>query len=83
GGGATSKTGVSCQTMSTTQGSVTVVFPMCAWADDNTAATVAEITPKSVAAKAADIDLAAAAKRVAQVRADMTKPYCPGDKGEC
>ncbi|WP_241691404.1 hypothetical protein [Streptomyces sp. GZWMJZ-114] len=74
---------VSCQTMSTTQGSVTVVFPMCAWADDNTAATVAEITPKSVAAKAADVDLAAAAKRVAQVRAEMTKPYCPGGKGVC
>ncbi|WP_435246755.1 hypothetical protein [Streptomyces sp. NRRL F-5630] len=74
---------VSCQTMSTTQGSVTVVFPMCAWADDNTAATVAEITPKSVGAKAADIDLAAAAKRVAQVRTEMTKPYCPDGKGTC
>ncbi|WP_050776872.1 hypothetical protein [Streptomyces sp. SPB074] len=74
---------VSCQTMSTTQGSVTVVFPMCAWADGNTAATIAEITPKSVAAKAADIDLAAAAKRAGQVRAEMTKPYCPGGKGVC
>ncbi|MFJ4437184.1 hypothetical protein [Streptomyces sp. NPDC088923] len=83
GGDAEAKTGVSCQTMSTTQGSVTVVFPMCAWADDNTAATVAEITPKSVAAKTADVDLAAAAKRVAQVRSEMTKPYCPGGKGVC
>lgn len=65
---------VSCQTMTSTQGAVRITFPMCAWADDNTAASIAEITPESVGRNPKDVDLAKAAERVSKARGEMIKP---------
>lgn len=65
---------VSCQTMTSTRGAVKLTFPMCAWADDNTGASVAEITPAAVTQDAKDVDLAEAAKRTGKVRVAMTHP---------
>ncbi|MEV0849222.1 hypothetical protein AB0J21_25680 [Streptomyces sp. NPDC049954] len=65
---------VSCQTMTSTQGAVRITFPMCAWADDNTAASIAEITPASVGRDPKDVDLAKAAVRASEARGEMIKP---------
>ncbi|MFE9248213.1 hypothetical protein [Streptomyces sp. NPDC007088] len=65
---------VSCQTMTSTQGAVRITFPMCAWADGNTAASIAEITPESVGRSPKDVDLAKAAERASRARGEMVKP---------
>lgn len=50
------------------------VYPMCTWADDNTNASVAEITPQNANARPESLDLAAAARTTLAVREEMRRP---------
>lgn len=69
GAGAT----VSCEVLVQKQSAVTLTYPVCAWADDNTAAAVAEIGRDAFTNKASDVDLDTAAANALKVRSEMIK----------
>ncbi|MDJ0462236.1 hypothetical protein [Streptomyces sp. H27-C3] len=65
---------LSCQVLTTTQNGVTVTLPMCAWADGNTGASVAEVTPETSKQDPASVDLAKVAETTVKVRDEVRKP---------
>ncbi|MFF7972184.1 hypothetical protein [Streptomyces sp. NPDC007905] len=67
-------TTIACEVVTEKQPGVRATYPVCAWADGNTAAIVGEIGPSALTADAADVDLDAAARHTAQVRSEMVKP---------
>ena len=61
---------VTCEVVTHKQLNTTLTYPVCAWADDNTAAVVAEVTAKTITQSPSDVDLEAAAKTTLQVRSE-------------
>ncbi|MFJ2606127.1 hypothetical protein ACIO13_14275 [Streptomyces sp. NPDC087425] len=68
-GGAT----VTCEVLTQTQSATEVTLPVCGWTDENTGASVAEVTPETVTQDPADVDLDKAAATTLKVRAEMRK----------
>ncbi|MFH8799930.1 hypothetical protein ACH4F6_10100 [Streptomyces sp. NPDC017936] len=67
-------TTVTCEVVSQSEAGATLVYPVCAWVDGNTAAVVAEITAENVGRSASDIDLEAAAETALQIRSETRQP---------
>lgn len=65
---------MSCQVLTSKQDGATVNVPMCAWADGNTGASVAVVTPETSAQAAGSVDLAKAAEITARVRTEARQP---------
>ncbi|MFI9774640.1 hypothetical protein ACIHCV_08010 [Streptomyces sp. NPDC051956] len=61
---------ITCQVLTKQQATI----PMCAWADGNTGATVAEITPEIALQTPSEVDLDAAAATAAKIRSEIRKP---------
>jgi hypothetical protein len=61
---------ITCQVLTKQQATI----PMCAWADGNTGATVAEITPEIALQDPSEVDLDAAAATAAKIRSEIRKP---------
>jgi hypothetical protein len=61
---------ITCQVLTKQQATI----PMCAWADGNTGATVAEITPEIALQAPSEVDLDAAAATAAKIRSEIRKP---------
>jgi hypothetical protein len=66
------QTTITCEVVSQQESLVTVTYPICAWADGNTAAVVGEIDVEHK--DASDVDIAAAARDTLTVRSEMIKP---------
>ncbi|MDO0925737.1 hypothetical protein QQY24_10045 [Streptomyces sp. TG1A-8] len=65
-------TTVSCEVLTQKQALVTLTYPVCAWADGNTAAVIGEVAlPQE---EAADVDLATAARTALTVRSELLQP---------
>ncbi|MEU7021305.1 hypothetical protein ABZ990_11705 [Streptomyces sp. NPDC046203] len=69
-------TEVSCQILSRTQsgGGSPIVFPVCVWADDNTSASVSEVTARSAGQDPFTVDLEKAARTTLKIRDEMRRP---------
>ncbi|WP_317936537.1 hypothetical protein [Streptomyces cellostaticus] len=67
-------TTISCEVVVQKRSSATLTYPVCAWADGNTAAVVVQVDTSALTASSADVDLEAAARDTAKVRAEMLKP---------
>ncbi|MFE2166131.1 hypothetical protein ACFXB3_13835 [Streptomyces sp. NPDC059447] len=65
---------VSCEVLTSKQDGVTVTLPMCAWADGNTGASVAVVTPETSQQAPGSVDLAKVAETTAKVRAEARQP---------
>ncbi|WP_237281855.1 hypothetical protein [Streptomyces griseochromogenes] len=65
-------TTVSCEVLTQKRALVTLTYPVCAWADGNTAAVVAEVDASTT--DSADVDLKAAAEHTLKARSEMIKP---------
>lgn len=52
----------------------TATLPMCAWADDNTNATVALVTPETATQSPEEIDLKVVAEATVKIRGEIRKP---------
>lgn len=65
---------VECQVVQSKEIGLTVNMPMCAWGDENTAATVAVIRPAELNEAAGSLDLARIAEDTAKVRSEIRKP---------
>ncbi|MEV4685766.1 hypothetical protein [Streptomyces kurssanovii] len=66
---------ITCQVVTMTQdGGGTSSLPICAWADDNTNASVTVVTAATSTKSPQDIDLDAAAEATAKVREEIRKP---------
>jgi hypothetical protein len=65
---------VSCEVVTQKKLDTTVTYPICAWADANTAAAVAPITAKAATQDPGDFDLEFYAKFTLQVRSESVKP---------
>lgn len=65
---------VTCQVLTSKQNGSTVTLPMCAWADDNTGASVAVVTPETSAQNPRSVDLAKMAETTVKVRAETRQP---------
>lgn len=65
---------LSCQVLTMRNGGVESSLPMCAWADDNTAASVAVLTPETAQQKPGSVDLAKVAETTLTVRAEARQP---------
>lgn len=66
---------MSCQvvvTQQTTGGKTTL--PMCAWADGNTSASVAIVTPETAKQSPQEVDLKAMAEATVKVRTETRQP---------
>jgi hypothetical protein len=64
---------ISCEVLGQRKSGVTVTCPTCAWADGNTAATIAWTTRKTLTQDPADVDLALSAKMTLQVSSETRK----------
>ncbi|MFE7839199.1 hypothetical protein ACFU53_25060 [Streptomyces sp. NPDC057474] len=62
---------ISCQVVTQEQAGSEVTYPMCAWADGNTGASVAELSVASVGQDASEVDVEAFAERTLQVRSEI------------
>ncbi|MFF8610582.1 hypothetical protein ACF06X_32230 [Streptomyces sp. NPDC015346] len=68
-------TTVTCQVLATEQsGGGRVTYPMCAWADENTNAAVAEMTTESAGLSPESVDLTKAAQTTLKVREETRRP---------
>ncbi|MET9376055.1 hypothetical protein ACFYV5_14735 [Streptomyces sp. NPDC003035] len=68
-------TTVTCQVLATEQaGGGRATYPMCAWADDNTNAAVAEMTTESADLSPESVDLTKAADTTLKVREETRRP---------
>ncbi|MFF7235497.1 hypothetical protein [Streptomyces collinus] len=67
-------TTISCEVVSENHSGLKATYPVCAWADGNTAAMVGEIAPSALTADPADVDLDAAARLTAKVRSETVRP---------
>ncbi|WP_240805268.1 hypothetical protein [Streptomyces sp. A1547] len=65
---------LSCQVLTMSQGGAESTLPMCAWADENTGASVGVVTPEIVAQKPGSVDLAKVAETTLKVRAESRQP---------
>ncbi|MGC5002329.1 hypothetical protein [Streptomyces sp. DT203] len=65
---------VACQVVTSKDAGVTSTIPMCAWGDDNTAAFVGLVTPKTAVQDPKSVDLEQAAADTAEVRAESRRP---------
>ncbi|MFD3781131.1 hypothetical protein [Streptomyces sp. NPDC058612] len=65
---------VTCQVLTSTQGGATSTLPMCAWADENTGASVAVVTPETVRRSPGSVDLQKVAATTLEVREETRKP---------
>ncbi|MEU1705025.1 hypothetical protein ABZ478_06415 [Streptomyces sp. NPDC005706] len=63
---------VSCEVLTQKQALVTITYPVCTWADGNTAAVVGEVDLQRKGS--ADIDLDTAARNALKIRSEMIKP---------
>ncbi|MFE1315467.1 hypothetical protein [Streptomyces sp. NPDC058755] len=63
---------ISCEVLTQKQSLVTITYPVCAWADGNTAAVIGEVDLQRK--DSADVDLDAAARNTLKVRDEMIKP---------
>lgn len=65
---------LTCQVLTSSQGGVTSTLPMCAWADENTGASVAVVTPETVRQSPGSVDLQKVGATTLKVRAEARKP---------
>ncbi|MFD5585024.1 hypothetical protein ACFWII_14675 [Streptomyces sp. NPDC127063] len=65
---------ITCEVLTQEQMGTTLTVPMCAWADENTGASVGEVTSETATKDPQQIDLEAAAKTALQVRTELIKP---------
>ncbi|SFN38598.1 MULTISPECIES: hypothetical protein [unclassified Streptomyces] len=65
---------ISCQVVTQNQAGSKITYPMCAWADGNTGASVAELSVESVGQDASKVDVEAFAERTLQVRSELRQP---------
>ncbi|WP_435644668.1 hypothetical protein ACR9VJ_12015 [Streptomyces sp. H49] len=65
---------VSCEVLTQEQMGSSVTLPMCAWADDNTGATVAIVDVATVSKDPSTVDLAALARQTIRIRSEAVKP---------
>ncbi|WP_189746745.1 hypothetical protein [Streptomyces nojiriensis] len=65
---------LSCQVLTVRQGGADSSLPMCAWADENTGATVGLVSEETAQQKAWDVDLAKTAATTLKVRTEMRQP---------
>ncbi|KOU35972.1 hypothetical protein ADK53_13610 [Streptomyces sp. WM6373] len=65
---------VSCQVLTVQQGGAEGSLPICAWADENTGASVGFVTPETTQQKPASVDLATFAEATLKVRAEARQP---------
>ncbi|MFD7260366.1 hypothetical protein [Streptomyces sp. NPDC059874] len=65
---------VSCQVLTSRQDGATATLPMCAWADANTGASVAVVTPETSQQAPGSVDLTKAAQITVKVRAEARQP---------
>jgi hypothetical protein len=64
---------VSCEVLNQEKSGKTLIYPVCAWTDGNTGATVGVTTPKSSAQEPSAVDLQFYAKFTLQVRSETMK----------
>ncbi|WRY95760.1 hypothetical protein OG889_14055 [Streptomyces sp. NBC_00481] len=62
---------ISCQVVTQEQAGSEITYPMCAWADGNTGASVAELSTASVGQDPSEVDVEAFAERTLQVRSEI------------
>lgn len=62
---------ISCQVVAQKRAGSEITYPICAWADGNTGASIAEFTGASVGQDAEDVDVEAFAERTLQVRSEI------------
>ncbi|MFE9636403.1 hypothetical protein [Streptomyces sp. NPDC006463] len=65
---------LSCQVLTARQDGVESTLPMCAWADENTGASVAFVTPETAQQRPGSVDLAKVAETTLKVRAESRQP---------
>ncbi|MFG2488472.1 hypothetical protein ACGFSI_37720 [Streptomyces virginiae] len=65
---------LSCQVLTVRQGGVESSLPMCAWADENTGASVGIVGQETALQKPGSVDLVKAAETTLKVRAEMRQP---------
>ncbi|MFJ4524888.1 hypothetical protein ACIP4Y_28725 [Streptomyces sp. NPDC088810] len=65
-------TPVSCQVLTQRNSAVTITYPVCAWADGNTAAVVGEVD--RAVKDPAEVDLDKAARNTLRIRSEMLQP---------
>ncbi|MFF3162833.1 hypothetical protein [Streptomyces sp. NPDC003273] len=65
-------TTVACEVLTQKQALVTITYPVCSWADGNTAAVVGEVDLRRK--DTAGIDLETAARNALRIRAEMIRP---------
>ncbi|WP_324609068.1 hypothetical protein [Streptomyces sp. NRRL WC-3744] len=65
---------ISCEVMTEEHLGTKITVPVCAWADGNTGATVAEVATAAVDQAPADVDLEAFARKTLTIRSEMRKP---------
>ncbi|MFF8724966.1 hypothetical protein ACF073_00570 [Streptomyces sp. NPDC015171] len=65
---------ITCQVVTQKQVGTEISVPMCAWADGNTGATVAEVSTATVNKDPSEVDLEAFAKDTLRIRSESVKP---------
>ncbi|WP_053754926.1 hypothetical protein [Streptomyces sp. MMG1533] len=65
---------VTCEVVTQQRLGTTMTYPVCAWADGNTAAVVAEVTPDAYTQDPSEVDLEAAAETALRIRSEIRKP---------
>ncbi|MET7450994.1 hypothetical protein ABZT03_03670 [Streptomyces sp. NPDC005574] len=65
---------ITCEVLTRSQAGTALTVPVCGWADDNTGASVAEVTVATMSQDPSEVDLEAAAETTAKIRSDMRKP---------
>ncbi|MFD7781895.1 hypothetical protein ACFV4Q_02080 [Streptomyces nojiriensis] len=65
---------LSCQVLTVRKGGADSSLPMCAWADENTGATVGIVSEETAQQKAWSVDLAKTAATTLKVRTEMRQP---------
>ncbi|WP_309506062.1 hypothetical protein [Streptomyces pyxinicus] len=65
---------ITCEVLTQEQLGTKVTVPMCAWADGNTGATIAEVTTAGVSQDPSAVDLEAFARKTLKIRAETVKP---------
>ncbi|GCB51937.1 hypothetical protein SNL152K_9293 [Streptomyces sp. NL15-2K] len=65
---------VSCQVLSQERLGATMTYPMCAWTDGNTGATVAQMTAETATQDPSDVKLEFYARLTLQIRSETVKP---------
>ncbi|MDT0434681.1 MULTISPECIES: hypothetical protein [Streptomyces] len=64
---------VTCEVLTQVQAGTELTLPVCGWTDENTGASIAEVTAESVVKDPADIDLEKAAATTLKVRSEIRK----------